>query len=619
MLRRVFAATSLVCVMVSLSEHARAAGAWVPSGAAFQPIEQRVAVAVGPSRTTVWTSLRFESATGPVGIVVPAPPGASLDFSSDAWFEALEVATAPRIFPPAGISPHCPGKSGPENVFEVAGGVGHTASLKVDDIAVLDDTAAVATWAKQGGLLLSPAVEASLKALSGVRFVGVRFQGLGGPAVTPTLRIAMPGAPPLPLSLTRAAGEDLRVTAWLIGDGRAHLFGTTPVTVSSESLTWDAKAQKSDYEDERSLALSAAGADGAILECASHDALSLNLSIAEGTASIDGLVTTFFERAAAYGDAAADPSSCVVQAAVALGSNALVSASCARADLGVVDGGAKCVEDPAPGEIDPAKLRCGGASDDLAVALSGLVPAGAWLNRQALQIPAGKVGESFALSFFNGASVSPVRASSGIDVGDCSDHGGGSSGGGMSSGSGAGSSAGSGAGPISSGGATGSGAGQSGGSGSDEGSYEEYDESYTTVETSCGYSSEPPETYDDTGDSCDSSETGGDSCDSSETGGDSCDSSETGGDSCDAGEGEDACSSGSYDGDTCDSGSSEDVSCDSGGGEDCAISGKSAHKRRAPRLSPIVLGALALLAPLRRRGRRDARRERSNRGTQSTR
>ena len=75
----------------------------------------RVAVAAGPSRTTLWTSLRFTAAGGKMGIVVPAPPGTSLDISSDAWFEALEVATAPRVFPPGGSSFYCPGRSGPAN------------------------------------------------------------------------------------------------------------------------------------------------------------------------------------------------------------------------------------------------------------------------------------------------------------------------------------------------------------------------------------------------------------------------------------------------------------------------------------------------------------------------
>src|SRR5262249_38504169 len=126
MLRHPLLATSLACLLVSLSGHAHAAGAWIPS-ASFEPVEQRVAIAIGPQRTTLWTTLRFQASAGPVGIVVPAPPGASLDFSSDAWFEALDVATAPRIFPPIGASPYCPGTGGPGNIFEIAGTVAHTA------------------------------------------------------------------------------------------------------------------------------------------------------------------------------------------------------------------------------------------------------------------------------------------------------------------------------------------------------------------------------------------------------------------------------------------------------------------------------------------------------------
>ena len=36
----------------------------------------------------MWTSLRFDAAGGTAAIVVPAPPGSSLDWSSEAWFEA---------------------------------------------------------------------------------------------------------------------------------------------------------------------------------------------------------------------------------------------------------------------------------------------------------------------------------------------------------------------------------------------------------------------------------------------------------------------------------------------------------------------------------------------------
>src|SRR5262249_54152161 len=146
------------------SPRAWAAGAWI-SGGSLTPTEQRVAVAAGPARTTLWTSLRFDAAGGPVGIVVPAPPGASLDLSSDAWCEALEVATAPRIFPPSGASPFCPGKSGSPTVFEIAGQISHMKSLAPEDVSVLDDAAAVSTWAAQGKLTIPPKLAAALAAL----------------------------------------------------------------------------------------------------------------------------------------------------------------------------------------------------------------------------------------------------------------------------------------------------------------------------------------------------------------------------------------------------------------------------------------------------------------------
>src|SRR5690349_18695684 len=72
---------------------AHATTAILPNGAAL-PLDQRVAVAVSASRTTIWTNLRLDTAAAPVGLLIPVPPGAALDHSSDAWFEALDDATA---------------------------------------------------------------------------------------------------------------------------------------------------------------------------------------------------------------------------------------------------------------------------------------------------------------------------------------------------------------------------------------------------------------------------------------------------------------------------------------------------------------------------------------------
>ena len=621
--RQAFTAASLAVLVASLSGHARASGAWISSGS-LEPVEQRIAVSVGPDRTTMWTSLRFDSTAGKVGIVVPAPPGSSLDFSSDAWFEALEIATAPRVFPPEGESPYCPGQSGPASIFDIAGQVAHAQSLPIDDVAVLDDVNAVGAWAAQSGLDLSPALASSLGALGGVRFVAVRFVAPGGPAVTGTLRVAMPGAPALlPLALTRAGAKPLLVTSWAIGEGRAEVSKSVPVTISSGDIIWDAKTKKSNYAEARAAALAAEGSSGVATECAGSAPLATNVAIAGGTASIEGVVSAFFERTAAYGDGLTDPASCIAAAAAALASSSPVAASCPRADLGVIDPGVSCVESAPPGNVDPAKLRCGGSADDLAVALSGLTPSQVWVTRQSLEIPVGQAGIDWPLLFSGGAAVSPVRVAKNLDHTGCND--GSSTGvtsGGMStsgvtassssssSATGAGGMISVGVGPdltsgVGQGGANNTSGYESSGSGS---------VSATPIDANCGCDGTMTEVQDgSSSDSCDgSSDDSSDSCSGDSSDGDSCSGDSSDGDSCsgDSSDG-DTCSGDSSGGDSCD-GSSGGDSCDSGGGDldcsggsgDCSVGGRRGHKRSAPRFSVLSLAVIALIAPLRRRGRR---------------
>ncbi|MEP7123662.1 MAG: DUF2330 domain-containing protein [Byssovorax sp.] len=608
--RRAFAGASLAVLVATFSGHARAAGAWI-SGGLLDPIEQRVAVSVGPDRTTLWTSLRFDAAAGNVGIIVPAPPGSSLDFSSDAWFEALEVATAPRVFPPSDESPYCPGKSGPAAIFDIAGQIAHTTSLPVDDVAVLDDAGAVALWAAKSGLDLSPELATSLGALGGVRFVAVRFVAPGGPAITRTLRVAMPGAPPrIPLALTRAGTKPLLVTSFTIGAGRAVASGSVPVTLPPADLAWDAGAKKSNYLGARAALLAAEGGDATLTECASASSLATNVSIAGGTASIDGLVTAFFDRAAAYGDGLPDPTTCITSAAVALTSSSPVAASCPRADLGVVDPAVSCVETVPVGGVDPAKLRCGGVADDLAVALSGLYPAEAWITRQSSQIPAGNAGVDWPLAFNGGASVSPIRTAKSLDLAGCgsasTSAGTGSASGGMTAGgvTAASSSTGgpifTGVGGSSSSGGVGS--GQVGGdnsSGSGSGSIDA-----RPLDVSCGCSGTA-----DTSASTDSASSG--SCDgSSDTSSGSCSGDSSSSDTCSGSSSSSSGCDGSSGGDTsCDSGGGSDLNCSGGGSSDCSAFGARGKKRVAPRFSVLALALIGLLAPLRRRGRRSRSQE----------
>jgi hypothetical protein len=443
--------------------------------------------------------------------------------------------------------------------------------------------------------------------------------------VTPTLRVVSTGAAALPVALTAAGTSDLRVTTWLLGAGRAKLAGTAAVTLDPASLEWNASDATSNLDEARLLALQGAPT-AALVEAASHAALSQNVAIAGGTSAIDGVAGTFFERAAAYAEIGADPAACTTQAAIALASSAPVATSCPRADLGVVDGTESCEEATARGQTAPAALRCGTLADDLAVALSGAVPADTWLTRASVLVPAGGVGTPYQVSFAGDVEASPVLTAEAIDVSECETGEGGSGPGPGSSGSGGPSLPGD-PGPGSSGGVS-----PGGGSSGDwvyvDASGCSCSGTYEYVEYGDGEDEVPVESTssgDDCGDDSSSSgdDCGGDTTESAE-GGDDCsdDTSESGSsDDCggDSTESSDDCSGDSTDssgddcsgdssgGDSCGGDSSGGDSCSGGSGDDCSVATSRGRRARGPRLSPMVLGLLFVIAPMRRWGSRRRR------------
>ncbi|WP_437798026.1 DUF2330 domain-containing protein [Sorangium sp. So ce693] len=615
--RRSLAVALSSSVLLSLSGDALATGAWLP-GAGQASVEQRVAVAAGPERTTLWTSLRFQGASGPVALVVPVPPLAALDTSSDAWFEALEAATAPRVLPPQGVDPYCPGEAGAPGPFETVGRLAHEATLEPVEVTVLEDADAVARWAASAGLALSSETAAQLGSLQGMRFAAARFDAPGGAAVTRTLRVAMGGGEPiLPLSLAAAGAGDVQVTAWLLGDGRGALSGAAPVTLPPASLSWDASAQRSDYAELRAGALGQAGLRGALVEGAGHEALSRRISL--GSDSVDSVIEAYFARASAYGDIGDAPGTCAAVAAAALESTLKVAASCPRAAHGVVDGALDCAESPRRDETDPDLLRCGPAADDLAVGLSGLAPSSVWLTRVSLRLAAGQPGADWPLTFGEGAAISPVVRAGSVRVDECS----GEAGAGGSSG--VGGPDGLGGGPDGLGGGPGSGGSgpASGSSGAGNPPIDDYyDEPAADVGCGCSGTAETvvvddvePQDVDDDeyyaeddGCSGDTSEPAPEDEYYAEDDGCSGDTSESedeyyaedDGCSGDTSESEDEYYA---EDDGCSGDTSESEDAES---EDCSIARErqpSARKKRGPKLSVMALGMFAMIAPLRRASR----------------
>lgn len=608
----------MACALLAGGRSASATTALV---GASNATELRVAYAESGEWTTVWSSFRLEGGAGPVGVVVPLPEGAFVDQSSDAWFEALEVATAPRVLPPEGLSPYCPGESGPGNPFEVSASIEPTESLLPQTLALMDDAAGVASWAAAQGLSVDAGLASKLAGTGAVRFLVVRFQAPAGAASTPTLRISAPkGLPVLPFSITRAGASNVRVTAWLFGEGRASFTGTTAASVPGNAIVWNAKTGRSSYVEYRDELL-AGDPDRDALESSGHDALADSTPIPGGAAAIEAVAATYFERAAAYGNGLPEAGACVAAAKGALDADGVVGPVCPRGDLAALAGA--CVgASPGVNELDPAAFFCGPGADDLALVVAGAVAADTWVTRHTLVIAAGATGKDRGV--FDGPAPEklPIVQAAGVDIGDCF---GGAGGGGTTSSSGSGASGGSTSTSSGSGGTTtGSGSGNSGnwGSGSgNSGSWggsggDESDPSVYVDTSGCACSGpidtgDTYETYDSGGDDCDggsSSGSSGDDCDSGSSAGSS-------GDDCDSG------SSAGSSGDDCDSGTTgggDDCSGDAGssdscGGDsassDCSVSRGSPNVRRRvlPKLSVMTLALTGLLLPLRRRGTRKRR------------
>lgn len=629
------------------------------------PLEQRVAIAVGAQRTVVWSQLRVDAGTGPFAVVVPAAPGAALDWSSDAWMEALEEATAPAILPPDGVDAVCPGEpDDPDRVHLV--GRDHSPSVTPLEVVELPDAMALASWAGQHGMVASAALYATLEQ-SGGPFVAARFSGTGSATLTPTLRVVRPTADTsLPFVLTEATNQPVDVALFTLSMARPTLDGP-PASVSSQELVFDAASGTSNYEARRAAALDAP--NRWLLECSSHPRLDEPLDLTPGT-SLSSLLGGYFIRGTAYEPVGASANDCFALASSAMQGS--VGTACPAGAIGVVGGGDDgCVE--TSGNAPPSALRCGLGEDaplgDLALAFSAQFPQAMVLSRVAMRLAAGEVGASPQLSFVAPSTVSPVRVATALDFDGCP--GGGSS---SSTTTGGGSSVSSGAGAGDPGNTEGTGGTRrvpvyertdACGSRGDVGVpvfYTDVDDTedapdayYTEEPDDCGgdtsssydavYDTEGDGVYDDVdsygdydGDDCggdtydddasesdyDGDDCGGDTYDDSEwesdyeddCGGDSSDGYDSsdddcGGDSSDGYEWEDDdCSGDSSDGydssDDCDTGDSDSDSCTISRGT-----------RRRPRMSAITLSLVALLFPLRRWRRPRRRKRRIKRGVRA--
>ena len=581
--------------------------------------ELRVAHASVAERSALWFSLRIYGGADDVFVIVPAPEGAAVDLSSDAWFEALSSATNPRVLPPT-APPSCAAKPAAD-ALEQVGDDQHAVTLSPLGEMQVQTFAQLVSWTQSQGLALTIEQATYLADLEvqGHRFITLRFQPAAGESITHTVRVTPSSQlTAVPLLLTSSGSKRVPTTVWELSSGRAWPASLPALTVDGSKLHWLAKDSQSNYRSLVDSMLGSADGHAWIVDSASHEALFRSTAIAGGSLSVPSVSATYFERAAGYGDAAQGYLACNARFAALESSTAPVAKVCPQGALGWVQSSAACSETPAPGETPADELRCGPGADDLAIAFSGSIPAQMWVTRWTGWIPPWSSRPREQFEHKAGPAIGPTYRASAYEQ-DCEGDGGtpGSDGGGAGGwpgsggSSGAGGSGGSGSGsgstpPIGAGAYGGSPGNQPsdpyppdeedcpdcwGGGQADvyvDGSSCSGDSSSSSSSDSCSGDSSPE---DDSPDSCsgDTDSEGGDSCsgDSSSDSGDSCS-----GDSSDSGGG-DSCSGSSSDGgpESC-SGSS------SGSSSDCSVSRRAG--RRLPPLSGLTVSLAALLLPLRR-------------------
>src|SRR5687768_16396043 len=60
----------------------------------------RMALSISPEQTILWDQIRYAGAPDEFAWVLPVKQGARVEVATDAWFDVLDAATSPVVYPP---------------------------------------------------------------------------------------------------------------------------------------------------------------------------------------------------------------------------------------------------------------------------------------------------------------------------------------------------------------------------------------------------------------------------------------------------------------------------------------------------------------------------------------
>ncbi len=406
----------------------------------------RMALSISNERTVLWDQIQYSGDPEDFAWVLPVGPGAVLEASSDAWFEALDAVTSTRVSSPplfcagggsgfseGGSDGSCSGFGCSNDEAGGDGGYGEGYRLDPepdDGVDVLhegtvgpyetvtlhaEDGDSLQTWLTTHGYDLPPDIEPVIEAYveEGADFIALRLApGQGVRQMTP-VRVVTPGASTiLPLRMVAAGtGSSVSIVLYVLGEGR-YDTDRPGAEVDLDELRWDWEAEESNWAELREDAL----ADGGFLTTyAREDALRAQTLLPSGALATyrdsngseqPDLASLYFAQAGANAGGASTVCSSAVYY---LGTDLEVAESCP-------DGDPDCV--PTPGTTDAAVFTCDG-HDDLSAALIGMRPPQVWVTRLEANLPRAALSEDLALQAIAVGEVGNWLTAAAIDNAPC--------------------------------------------------------------------------------------------------------------------------------------------------------------------------------------------------------
>jgi Uncharacterized protein conserved in bacteria (DUF2330) len=434
-------AATLLAFTVGSNDAQACGGCFVPPSETTVVSGHRMALAISTDQTVLWDQIEYSGDPADFAWVLPVKPGAVLQVSTDAWFEALEAATATQVVaPPLNCGGGAPAQSeaggcnsdpfGSRSVNDLAsaegssGGPGavpppvevvHQGTVGPYETVTLhaNEQGALVTWLTENDYGIDQDIQPIIDAYTadGFDFIALRLSPNQGVRAMRPVRVVSPGAvPALPLRMVAAGtGANVALTLYIVGEGRWGTQNFPGATVDAAKLSWDFSTSASNYAELRTGVLAEAegrtwltsyAKSGALLSPVTNANQGLfSLQLLDGS-SASTIAQAYLQQGELNGETTEN--NCIVASTLL---DSIADSSAVVVNPCPIDGG-ECAAVP-DDQTDARTLACG-ELDDVAVALTGMHPRDVWVTRLESNLPRAALGLDLSVEAADQTNVDNV-------------------------------------------------------------------------------------------------------------------------------------------------------------------------------------------------------------------